>query len=124
MAGPRLLTATMMLLLVVTGCGDDDQPTAGDDLCDQVAGSSFVSELESSAVMTEDGAVATTEELEYYDDGVDWYSGDTIDSYEWTCADNEVRWTDSFFTARLSLEEGRLVLTEPDDFRWLGPSAP
>lgn len=118
------LTAALVLLLVVSSCGDDGEPGAGLDLCEQMEGSGFVSEAASSSVMTEDGVVATTEDLEYYDGGVDWYSGDTVESYEWTCTANRVDWVDGYFTATLSIEDGNLTLTEPDGARWISRSAP
>ena len=117
-----MITARVCIigLLFATACGDDGS-AAGDDLCDRLPDSGFVSEQPAGAVMLEDGPQPSADELDFSPDEVWWWTGDTVETGGWTCDINEVVWLDGSFDGELTEHDGRLVITEPDGFRWIGP---
>lgn len=104
----RTFTAcSLVVVLVATGCGDDAD-SAAEDLCAHLAGATFV---------TDGGG----DELEFYEDEAWWWSGDTVETGGWTCGNNAATWLDGSFGGELTEDDARLILTEPDGFRWTGP---
>ncbi|MEM9513544.1 MAG: hypothetical protein AAGA42_01695 [Actinomycetota bacterium] len=114
------VVCVLSLLLALSACGDESSSTEG-SLCPLLPGASFFNERHESTI--DEGVeqeVSLSEELDFSEDEVGWWSGDTVDTGAWTCSDNDVTWLDGRFRGELQNESGLLVLTTAGD-RWIGP---
>ncbi|MEM9610011.1 MAG: hypothetical protein AAGA99_21505 [Actinomycetota bacterium] len=107
-----------LMLVLAAACGGSSS-SAG--LCSQLPGSGFVAENQATPTNGPDDGPASSDELDFSDDEVDWWSGDTVETGTWSCADDEVAWL-AFFRGELAEEDGVLVINQPDGTRWRGPT--